>query len=256
MAKAFGRFAAIAAAITCMAAPAAAAPLDPALQAQLLQIYDGYNRAVTAGKIDDAIALRSSEAGKEVRGHLGPAERAQTLVFLNMTVPDAFEVLHTHIAKDGASANILILAHKKVPPNAPPGGPPAGTVSNGEVTLDFVNENGAWRFDAPVFGMDPSHITPCRNQAFEPIEAYDQDRNTSMGGPIVRVDYEASYTLLIVRVTDEENCVYLPNRDALKKSGLNTDLLIPYAIAEIEGFPHKSDKQKVWGAHVTVDDDD
>lgn len=36
------------------------------------------------------------------------------------------------------------------------------------------------------------------------------------------------------------------------EAGLNADLLVPYAIAEISGLPHKTDPQKVWADHITV----
>jgi len=76
-----------------------------------------------------------------------------------------------------------------------------------------------------------------------------------VGGPIVRVQFEADYTLLVVRVVDGENCAYMPNREAIQKAGLNLDLLVPYAIAEISGLPHKTDPQKVWVDHITVRED-
>ncbi len=239
-----------------MAASAWAEPLDPSLQAQLLNLYDRYNKAIIAGNFEAALGLRSAEARQALHEVMAnPAERKQFPIFVAMTTPDTMEVRHTHLAKDGQSASILVIAHKTIPANAPPGGPPPGTVSVGELTLNFVKEGGAWRFDANVFGMDPSKLKACKNTAFEPIDAYDKDRNTSMGGPIVSIDYEADYTLLIVRVTDEEDCVYLPKKADLQTSGLNLDLLLPYAIADIEGFPHKSDPQKVWADHITVNGD-
>jgi hypothetical protein len=66
--------------------------------------------------------------------------------------------------------------------------------------------------------------------------------------PIVRVRFEADCTL----VADQENCAYMPNREAIEKAGLKLDLLVPYAIAQISGLPHKTDPQKVWVDHVTV----
>jgi hypothetical protein len=49
-------------------APAAlAGPLDAALQQQLLGIYDGYNNALLAGKLPDALKLRSAQTRAEAQ---------------------------------------------------------------------------------------------------------------------------------------------------------------------------------------------
>ena len=77
----------------------------------------------------------------------------------------------------------------------------------------------------------------------------------SMGGPIARVAFEPDYTLVVVRVVDEENCAYLPSRADIAKSGQNPDLLVPYAIISINGFPHKSDKQKIWAEKFSLSGD-
>jgi hypothetical protein len=237
-----------------MATPSASAgPLEPALQGQLMQLFDGYNKAIAAGKVDDAVAMRSSETRKQMQEYLGSADkRKELLEFAKQSIPDTVEVKHTHLAKDGTGASIIVIAKKKIPNDVPPGGPPPGTVVTAEMVLNFVKEGGNWKFADQTFGMDPAKIVRCKNEAFEPIDAYDDSKMTSMGGPIDRVAFEADYTLVVVRVVDEENCAYLPNRAVIEKAGLNPDLLVPYAVVEIKGFPHKSDKQKVWVDHITI----
>jgi hypothetical protein len=220
------------------AAPGSAAPLDAELQSQLMQLYDRYNREVAVGKVDEVVALRSSETRKAMKPYLGSAsKRRELLKILGEGIPDTLEVKHASLAKDGTSAVILLLAKKR------------GAAA--ELTLNFVKEAGQWRFGDQIFGMDPAEIVACKD-VFEPVEAYDSDRNVEVGGPIVRVAYEADYTLLVVRVLDQQNCAYMPNRAAIEKAGLNLDLLVPYAIAEISGLPHKTDGQKVWVDHITV----
>src|SRR6185312_2620240 len=133
-----------------------------------------------------------------------------------------------------------------------PGGPPPGTTMRSGLTLTFVKQGGAWKFDDQTFGMDPAKITPCKNDRNEPADAYDQNRTVSMGGPIARVDFQPDHTLIVVRVMDEENCAFLAARDELQKHGLDPANLVPYAIVEIEGSPHRSDKQKVLVDSLTV----
>ena len=230
-----------------------AAPLDAALQTQLLQLYDRYNQAIAAGKVDEAVALRSSETRKSLRPYLGSkAKRRELVETVSQVIPDTVEVKHGTVAKDGKSAELQTIVTKKAPAKMPKGGPPPGSILTMELTLDFVIEGGQWKLGDTIFGMDPTKIAPCKNPAFEPIEAYDDDKNVDLGGPIVRVQFEADYTLVVVRVVDEENCAYMPNREAIQQAGLNLDLLVPYAIAEISGLPHRTDKQKVWVDHITV----
>lgn len=233
-----------------------AEPLDTALQTELLQLYDRHNQAITAGKVDEAVALRSSDAKKAIRPYLGTAaKRRELAAMLTEAIPDTIDVKHGSLAKDGKSAAILIVATKKAPAKVPKGGPPPGSVMTEEMTLNFVSEGGQWTLGETVFGMDPTKIVPCKNPAFEPIDAYDDDKNVELGGPIVRVDFQPDYTLLVLRVVDEENCAYMPNREAIEKAGLKVDMLVPYAIAEISGLPHKTDPQKVWVDHITVHGD-
>ncbi len=242
--------------VTVLCAAAPAKPLDAALQTQLLQLYDRHNQAIAAGKVDDAVALRSSEAKKALRPYLGSAaKRRELAAALTDAIPDTIEVKHGSLAEDGKSAAILIVATKQAPAKVPKGGPPPGSIMTMEMTLNFALEAGQWKLGETVFGMDPTKIVPCKNPAFEAIEAYDDNKNVELGGPIVRVQFEADYTLVVVRVVDEENCAYMPNREAIEKAGLKADLLVPYAIAEISGLPHKTDPQKVWVDHITVHGD-
>jgi hypothetical protein len=78
-----------------------------------------------------------------------------------------------------------------------------------------------------------------------------------MGGPIVRVDFQPDHTLVVIRVVDEENCALLrDNKEGLLKHGLAADKLVPYAIVEIEGSPHRTDKQKVLVDKLNVQSED
>lgn len=250
--------AAVMIAVSSLATAAWAGPLDPALQVQLLRLYDSYNKAIATGKLDEAVAMRSRQAREDIRKDMGSASaRKEFLEFSVDVIPDTVEVKRTTLSKDGATAAILVIARRTIPRGAPPGAPPPGTVLANEVTLNFLKEDGAWKFDSPVFGPDPTAIIHCKNEAFEPLDAYDPRDNVSMsmGGPIARVTFEKDYTLVVIRIVDEENCAYLPNRAAIAKSGLNPDLLIPYAIISIDGFPHKSDKQKIWAERFSVSGD-
>ena len=56
--------------------------------------------------------------------------------------------------------------------------------------------------------------------------------DVSIGGPIVRADFQPDYPLIVIRVVAEENCAYLPGREAIAGHGIDPAKLVPYAIVE------------------------
>jgi len=249
----------ILAAVLCIGARLAlAAPLDPTLQQQLLAIYDSYNRAIAAGKWPDALALRSDQMRERAKKEMKTAkQQREMLEMAKAMVPDSLEVLHATINRAGTEAQIMTVAAKTIPKGMKmPGGPAPGTVVHSGLTLEFVKQGGGWRFDNQTFGADPSKITACKDASNEPESAYDTGKDVSMGGPIVRVDFQPDYTMIVVRVVDEENCAFLPSREVLAKHGLPPEQLVPYAIVEIDGSPHRTDKQKVLVDKINVRPED
>jgi hypothetical protein len=228
--------------------------LDPALQQQLLDIFDRYNQAIAAGKVEEAMKLRSADSAALMRKDLaGQKQRKEFLAFAKETIPDKLDVQRARLLANGTKASILTIASKTFKAGSKlPGAPPPGTVMRSELTLDFIKEAKGWTYDSQTFGMDPDKIKACPDEKFEPVEAYDQDKDVSLGGPLTRVVFKDDHTLLVLRVLDEENCAFLPSRDKLEKEGFNPDLLEKFAIVEIEAFPHKSDKQKVWVDNLRV----
>jgi len=237
-----------------------ARPLDAALQQQLLGVYDSYNKAIVAGKLPEALALRSAEVQKQAQQQTKTANSKRELLTMAKTmVPDALEVVHASINAAGDKANIITVAAKTIPKDAkvPRGGPAPGSTVHSGLTLSFVKEGGSWKLDDQMFGIDPSEIVACKDDRDEPEAAYDTDKSVSMGGPIARVDFQADYTLIVIRVVDEENCAFLQaNKDELMQHGLDPAKLVPYAIVEIEGSPHKTDKQKILVDSLKVSPED
>jgi hypothetical protein len=239
---------------------ARAAPLDAALQQQLLGVYDGYNKALLAGKLPDAIKLRSAQTRASAQKEMPTAAARQRFLEMARTmVPDTLQVAHASINTAGDKASIITVAAKTIPTHAkiPPGGPAPGSTLHSELTLGFVKESDGWKLDDQMFGPDPSSITACNDDKYEPETAYDTDRTVSMGGPIVRVEFRPDHTLVVIRVVDEANCVFLrDNKAGLLKHGLAADRLVPYAIVEIEGSPHKTDRQKVLADRLDIQPED
>lgn len=244
----------LAAMLLCVAMAASAAPLEPALQQELLRPYDRYNKDITAGKLSDALALRTAEVQMRAKKEMKWAKQQRDMLEMaKAMMPDSLQVQHATINRAGDKAQIITIAAKTMPKGRQiPGGPAPGSIVHSGLTLEFAKQGETWKFDNQTFGPGPGQITACKDYSNEPEAAYDVDKNVSMGGPIIRVDFRPDHTLIVVRVVDEENCVFLPNREELTKHGLKTELLVPYAIVEIEGSPHRTDRQKVLVEKIDV----
>ena len=246
------------AALLLAAPPLLAKPLDPALQQQLLTVYDSYNKAIATGKLQDALALRTAETRATAQKEMKTAkDRQEFMAMAKMMIPDTVVVSHATISAAGDKAQVLTMISKTFPPGKQvPGAPPPGTTVHSELTLSFAREADAWKLDDLLFGGDPAAIVACKDTSNEPKAAYDPDKEVSVGGPIVRVDFQPDYTLIVVRVMDEENCAFLPNREEISKHGLDPAKLVPYAIVDMTGSPHRTNKQKVLIESLKILDED
>ncbi|MGE0154622.1 MAG: hypothetical protein AB7R90_18540 [Reyranellaceae bacterium] len=237
---------------------AQAAPVDPALQKELLALYDEFNATVAKGQYDKAVAQRSAASQKMFRQQIKSAQDRKAFVEMNQAItPDSLDVVHGKLSKDGNRASLIAHASKIVPAGLKDkSAPPPGTVLTSELTLQFVREGGKWKYDAQTLGPDPTKVSRCEDVKFEPIEAYDAGASTSAGGPIARVEFNPDHTLLVFRVLDEENCAFLPSRDTLAKGGFDVSLLQPYAVVSLGGLRHKTSPRKIWVEQLEMMDDD
>jgi hypothetical protein len=113
------------------------------------------------------------------------------------------------------------------------------------MTYEYAKEKGAWKFVNRTFGPDPRDIKAC-DTAFGSKDEFDSDKDTDMGGMIRRVAFEPDHILIVIRIVDEEQCLFMPAREEVEKQGFNAALLQPRVIIEVNGIPHRSDKQKLW----------
>ena len=245
-------------ALAMWSAAAIAAPVEPAQRDSMLAIYTAFNKAVAAGKLDDALALRSADRRARILVDAKTAaQRKNVLELLKSMIPDAIEVQRAVQSKDGSKITLNTLVTMVVPANAPrrAGVPPPGTKLQAELALDFLRERNVWKFDNQTWGMDPSKVKPC-NATWGGMDAFEERDNLSMGGQIRRVDFGPDHTKVVIRMFDEENCIFLPSRARLTELGFNPDWIEPWAIIEIEAWPHRDDKQAVWAARVTIRDEE
>jgi hypothetical protein len=236
-----------------LAGSALAAPASSNLQAQLMALFDHWQRAIGDGKLADAAAISVSELAKQIDDAAKSEEEAASLAAMARSMtPDKLDLEHASVSKDGKHAVIIALATVKVPeniklpPDAPADAPKPGQIIHNEITLKFERAGNEWKFAERDFGGDPADIKHCHDESREVLTSYDQGRSQNAGGPISRVELRADHTLVVFRIVDEENCVILPNKEQLAKRGFDAASLTPYAIIEIDGYPHKVDKQRVW----------
>jgi hypothetical protein len=228
---------------------ASAAPVSPDLQAQLMALYDRWQASLGQGKLADAAAISVPELSKQITDAMKSKEDAAGLSGMAKAMtPDKIEPRHASMSKDGKQVSIVTLATKKIPADAKaePDGPKPGSAVQAEITLKFQRDGGAWKFAEQVFGMDPSQMKACHDEAHETLTAYDQGRSQSAGGQIRRVEFKPDHTLVVFRVLDEEDCAILPAKDQIMKGGVDPAALVPYALVEFDGYPHKTDKQRLW----------
>lgn len=231
-----------------VAAPAAAAPMDAALQTELLALQAAFTKAVAAGDFKKALTLLSAEQRKGLEKEIKTQKaRKELSEMMKGTTPDSFDVEHTELSEDGTQARIEGLAKLILSPEALkrfPDPPPDG-VAQSEMTYEFAKEKGTWKYVTRTFGPDPRTIAAC-DAAFGSLDDFDRDKDVGMGGMIRRVAFETDHILIVIRIVDEEQCLFLPPREEIEKKGFNAALLQPRAIIEANGSPHRSDKQKVW----------
>ena len=239
-------------------AVASAGPLDPAVQQELLGLYDQYGKLIQAGKLAEAAQLRTSGSRAEILalGRKPKREQAEMLEMMRLMTPDQVTPIHSTGDADGKTATIVALASKTVPANLNlQGGPKPGTLTHGEVTLQFEREAGAWKLLDQTLGPDPAAIVACHDEPVESEAAYDRSVNGNIGGQIRRVDFKPDHTVVVIRIVDEENCLILPPRDWLSAHAAHSDKLVPWALIEADGAPHRSDKQRFWADKWTVTDE-
>jgi len=224
------------------AGPAWGRPMDGALQQQLMAVYHRYNQAIAAGRLDAALAMRSSAVRAALDQRLKtPKDRDDYLAGARQLVPDKLELRHASVDDTSEKALLIAWANKVTP---------SGPVQN-ELDIGFVREDGVWKLGDLVLGPGPADIKHC-NPAYDPVSAYDMSRPVSLAGRIERVDFAPDHTLVVLAVGGTETCAFLPNRVALQQHGLDPAILLPFRVAEITGVVERSDPQKVMVNNITV----
>ncbi len=223
---------------------------DDGLQAELTGVLERYYAAQRAGDFDAWMAVCSQDFRGMVAGGFSSEEEKQAfLAWQQKATPRSFQVLHLESGGEDGAATLYTVTDGQRPPDSPDG---EWIDAQAEVDVSFVKEADGWKVAMVMVGTDPASIQRSADDSFEPIEAYDTGTYTNLGGRIVRAEFRDDHTLVVVRLLDEEEFVYLPSRQELEEMGFNPDLLVPHANVEVEGHPHLKDKFKVWATGLNV----
>ena len=237
------RYLLIVATLLPLAAPAAARPLDAAQQQQLLAVFAHYNRALVAGNLDQALALRTAAAQTALTQQFKtPNDRTNFLNEAREMVPDQVQVMHASVNEAGDKALLVLLAGKTI----------SGRLAQEEFDLSFTQEGGVWKLGATEVAPGPDEIKRCPDQSYQPPSAYQGGNSVTFEGRIERAEFLPDHTLVLLMTGETEVCAFLPNSTTLQQHGLNPAIIQPWRIAEISGVAERSNPQKVMVNNITV----
>jgi ketosteroid isomerase-like protein len=207
-------------------------------QSVLKEKYDSYIASVKEGDIDKIISFYTSDVQKEIMSQIkGKEERAQFLLSGKAQIPESYEILHMESGADSQSITLNTVmqfsALKEI----------GRERSRIESEIHFKKESGEWKLESVFFLNDPDKIIHPADLTYNPDDA-DLDKEGNVGGRIVSIDFKSGYTIVIIRVLDEEDAVFLPKEEELSKDGYSRKELVPWNVYEFYGHPHKTDKLK------------
>ena len=207
-------------------------------QSSFKEIYEAFNKAVGEGSFEKIISFYTSDVQKEITGQIkNEEERKQFLSMGKLQIPESYEILHMEAGKDSGSYVLNTImqfsASKEIKRER----------SRAECDIHFKKENNQWKLEALWFLSDPDKIVRPHDFTYNPEDA-DLDKEGNIGGRIVRIEFNTGYTLVIIRVLDEENAVFFKSKEELLRNGISLKELEPWKVYEFTGHPHKTDKLK------------
>jgi len=208
---------------------------------QLKEIYDSYISAVKNNDFNKIFILFTSEVKKEISLHSKSKKgKSEFIKMSRYQIPESYEILLLEPGSDGKSATLHTISQlselKEIKRER----------SRIECDIKYKLENGDWKIETFWFLSDPDKIIHPADYSYNPKDADDQ-KDGNIGGRIVKTEFHPDHTIVLIRVLDEENIVFLPSREELIKNGYSINELEPWNIIEVSGNPHKTDKLRFFG---------
>ena len=227
-----------------LAAISISAAADDVLQRELSDLLQRYFTAVNADNFKEALNLRTGSSRAEIEKELADAgNRTATLKMMKAMTPERFETQHFEGTPAGAEATLYVIATKTLPEEL---AKQQGRQSaRAEVTAQFRKEGNSWRVENITFTGDPDKVKRSPDEKFEPEEAFNMERRTSINGRVIRTRFETDHSVVIVRVLDEEIVALLPSRKELEGYSFDFDSILPWHTVNVRGHLHKSNPLKL-----------
>jgi hypothetical protein len=202
------------------------------------EIFESYNKARQEGIFEKIISFYTSEVQNEITSQVkSEEERKEFLSSGKVLIPESYEILHMEAGKDSQSYilhTILQFSEMKEIKRER---------SRIECDIHYKKENNQWKLESLWYLTDPDKIVRPHDFTFNSDQA-DLDKEGSIGGRIVRTEFNPGYTIVIIRVLDEENAVFFKSKEELLREGISLKELEPWKVYEFSGHPHKTDKLK------------
>jgi hypothetical protein len=206
--------------------------------AELKGIFDSYNSAVREGNFDKIISFCTADVKKEILSQIkGKEEKEQFLFSGKAQIPESYEILHIESGIDSQSITLNTIMQfdtmKEIERER----------SRIECEIHFKKEGEQWKLESLLFLSKPDKINRPSDLTYNPDDA-DLDKEGNIGGRIIKTEFNPGYTLVMIRVMDEEDAVFLPAKEDLLKEGIQLKELVPWNVYEFSGHPHKTNKLK------------
>ena len=213
-----------------------------------VEFLDRFFAALRAGDLEAWKAMLGHEMRAELEEMLTSEEERKAFMARQQTqAPDRFEIVDRAVDEAEGLVQLVVETVRASE---------AGEQTE-RVIVSLAEEDGALRVAGLFAAADPAAAEPSEveragDDERGEIDDYDVNQHTNLGGPVIRVSFGEEYSLVVVRVLDGEQSVFLPTRRELMDAGIDPDLLVPDAMVEIEGHSHGSDPCKVLGTNLIV----
>lgn len=207
------------------------------VQMILTQRLEAYYDAQRAGDLDHALRFMGQEQQKLYGEEIGndPDKRKMAADWMKKTAPRSFTV--ENMTEDKSTGTVSLHTVNEMLDDS-------GALAHVEMQTDFAKEGGDWVITGVVYGMNRDAIKRATNDDPEPDDAYDTETSLNIGGPVIRVDYQKDYTLIVIRVLDEEHDLFLPPKAKLKAMGVDPAQLTEGTIVSGYGSTSRNDEFK------------
>jgi len=206
--------------------------------AELKNVYDNYNSAIKERDFNKVLSYCTSDLQKEILSQVKTKTEQDDLMINGlMQIPESYEIQHIASQEDSTKVTVNTImqfsAMKEIERER----------SRIECEIHFKKEKDQWKLESVWFLTDPDKINRPKDYTYNQGDA-ELEKDGNIGGRIVRTDFMPNYTVVVLRVLDEEDAVFLPPKEDLIKFGVSVNDLIPWKIYEFTGHPSKTDKLK------------